>query len=86
MPALERDGNMKKTRIYKELLNHANADSVTRDLISLVDGVFEDCRQIHKTVLRHMPEYTLHDEEHLRRTVELVDRLLPISTLQNLTG
>ena len=76
---------MKKTRIYKELLNHANADPVTRDLISVVDEVFGDCRQIHKTVLRHMPEYTLHDEVHLQRTVELMDRLLPISTLQNLT-
>lgn len=76
---------MKMTRVYKELKKHANADPITRDLISLVDEVFEECRQIHKTVLCHMPEYTLHDEEHLLRTVELMDRLLPTLTLQNLT-
>ena len=76
---------MKMTRVYKELHKQANADPITRDLISIVDEVFEECRQIHKTVLRHLPEYTLHDEEHLLRTVELMDRLLPPSTLQNLT-
>lgn len=76
---------MMMTRVYKELHKQANADPITRDLISLVDEVFEECRQIHKTVLRHLPEYTLHDEEHLLRTVELMDRLLPSSTLQNLT-
>jgi hypothetical protein len=75
---------MKMTRIYKELHMYADADEIARDLIFLVDEVFEECRQIHKTVLRHMPEYTLHDEEHLLRTVELMDRLLPTATLQNL--
>jgi len=76
---------MKMTRIYKKLDEYANADPVTRNLISVVDRVFEDCKEILKTVLRHMPEYTLHDEEHLLRTVELMDRLLPALTLQNLT-
>lgn len=76
---------MKMTRVYIQLHKRANADPLTRNLISLVDEVFEECRQIHKTVLRHMPEYTLHDEEHLLRTVELMDRLLPTSTPRNLT-
>ncbi len=74
-----------QTKIYKKLEEYANEDSISRDLISLVDKIFEESKQIHKTVLRHMPEFTLHDEEHLIRIVEIMDRFIPISTLQNLT-
>jgi hypothetical protein len=75
---------MTLTRIYKQLQKYASGDPVVRSLISIVDQVFEESRQIHKAILRHLPEYTLHDEEHLLRTVELMDRLLPEKTLQNL--
>lgn len=73
------------TRIYKELYKKTSADPTTRNLISVVDEVFKECKQIHKTVLRYMPQYTLHDEGHLLRTMELMDRLLSKSTLKKLT-
>jgi hypothetical protein len=66
------------------LRNRATADPAVYKLACVVDEVFEECRLIHKTVIRHMPQYSLHDEEHLVRTVELMDRLLPQATLQNL--
>lgn len=77
---------MKTTQVYKELEKSANADIVARNLIVLVDQVFEECRQILKTVIRHMPEYTLHDERHILRIIELMERLIPPPILQNLNA
>ncbi|MCK4798151.1 MAG: ATP-binding protein [Spirochaetes bacterium] len=75
---------LKDTVIYKELEKRDDNQTV-QNLITLTDEVFEESRQIHKTVIRHMPEYTLHDEEHILRTVELIGRLLPSTTLKKLT-
>ena len=36
---------MKITRIYKELYKKTSADPTTRNLISVVDEVFKECKQ-----------------------------------------
>jgi hypothetical protein len=75
---------MKTSAIYHALKRCAADDAAVRRLLAVVDEVFEECRQIHRTVIRHMPEYTLHDEQHLDKTVHLMSRLIPSSTLDGL--
>jgi molecular chaperone HtpG len=76
---------MKQTNMYKKLKNKDEDDKI-HALLTLVNEIFEECRQIHKTIIKNMPEYTLHDELHLNRVVELMDRLIPPSTLENLSS
>lgn len=74
---------MKETKIYMELKK--KDDDQVDALVTLVNEIFEDCTQIHKTIVKSMPDYTLHDEIHLQKIIELMDRLIPPSTLQNLS-
>jgi hypothetical protein len=45
--------------------------------MALVDNVYEDARNIAKTIMGHMREYTLHDETHIENVIDLMARLMP---------
>lgn len=53
--------------------------------MSLVDDAVYDCVQRTKLVVRHLKEYTLHDDDHLFRVLALMERLIPQATLKELS-
>src|SRR5919109_1276463 len=75
---------MRSTLLFKQLTAKGNADSAVADLSRPVERAFENLVSVTKTVLRYMPEYTLHDEVHLQRVVDLIGRIIPPDTLDQL--
>src|SRR5688572_16996391 len=75
---------MKESVLLSQLKELAADDSTVRNLLVLVDRIFDESCAVMKTVVRNMPEYTLHDDVHLQRVVELMGRILPERTLRRL--
>jgi molecular chaperone HtpG len=75
---------MKPSLILDRLKGQAKDDASVRALTVLVEKIFDECTDVMKTTIRTMPEYTLHDEVHLERMVELMGRLIPRETLERL--
>jgi molecular chaperone HtpG len=75
---------MDDSLLLQRLKEFASADPSSRQLLVLVERVFDECCGLMKTVVRNMPEYTLHDEVHLHRIVELMGRILPEATCKQL--
>jgi hypothetical protein len=75
---------LKKSGLYRQLktLCDQTNDSATLTLINEV-GEFSINRL--KTVIKNMPEFTLHDETHIFNILKIIDKLIPESTLENLS-
>ncbi|HEV7587283.1 MAG TPA: hypothetical protein VGO40_04055, partial [Longimicrobium sp.] len=73
--------NLSETAIYQRLHVLAAEDRQARVLLVHVDHVFDEARDIARTMVRFLPEYTLHDDTHLVAVVDLMGRLLPEKTL-----
>lgn len=68
------------TALWKQLKSKSETDDAVRRLLVVVEDAFNDAVEITKLVLRFMSEYTLHDEVHLVRVVDLMGRLIPEQT------
>jgi len=73
---------LKKSNIYKILENKCKGDSAGEHVLSLVDEATYYAYQRTKTILRHMGEFTLHDGDHLFRVLRLMEKLVPIETIE----
>lgn len=76
--------NLKDSVLHKRLATFAARDSAVNRLLVCVDDCFEDAVNRTKSVVKSMPEYTLHDEVHLLRVVEMMGRVIPDRTLKRL--
>lgn len=76
---------IKDSSLYKRLAEAATRDPVVNRLLVCVDDCFEDAVNRTKSVIKHMPEYTLHDEVHLLRVVDIMSHLIPRRTMERLT-
>lgn len=76
---------LKDLSLHKRLSEFATKDPGVNRLLLCVEDCFDDAINRTKTVIKHMPEYTLHDEVHLLRVVEIMGRLIPPLTLERLT-
>jgi molecular chaperone HtpG len=74
-----------KTHLYQLLKSKCATSPCGPQTMSLIDDAAEYCTQRTKLVVRHLKEYTLHDEEHLFRVLFLMDKLTPNATLENLS-
>lgn len=54
--------------------------------ISLVEDCTSYAFQRTKTIVRHMGEFTLHDGDHLFRVLNLMERLIPKESINELTS
>ncbi|MGV8056865.1 MAG: ATP-binding protein [Smithellaceae bacterium] len=61
------------------------SDGIGSSVIKLVNEVVSESCELSKTIIKYMPEYTLHDETHLFRVLSIMERLIPISTLNSLS-
>lgn len=77
---------LKDLSLHKRLANYAIEDPVANRLLVCVEDCFQDAVNRTKSVIKHMPEYTLHDEVHLLRVVEIMGLLIPDTTLERLTA
>ena len=72
----EIDPRLEKSYIYKAFKQECSKDLSGAHALALVKDATSYAYQKSKTILRHMPEFTLHDGEHLFRVLRLMERLL----------
>lgn len=75
---------LEDTALYQRLSDLATTDRETRTLLGRVESVFAESVDLARSVIRVMPEYTLHDEVHLIAVVDLMGRVIPPDLLHRL--
>lgn len=75
---------MQGTVLYQKLKGMAATDDRINKLLIVVTDIVEDSCHVARTIVRYMPEYTLHDEVHITRVVELMGRIIPSRVLGRL--
>jgi len=53
--------------------------------MKLLNDAAHYCYSRLKTVIRHMPEFTLHDEVHIFNLIYLMEKLIPEETMKQLS-
>lgn len=76
---------LKNNAIYKELKKKCSDLEYGPQVLSLVHEVGQYSLFKYKTVIKNMPEFTLHDEEHIFNMLFIVSKLLPKQTLEFLS-
>ena len=71
---------LNKNVLYKELLQRSADDSSICAVLSLIQDVGEYSVAIAKSIIINMPEYTLHDENHIFNMLYLAGRMIPKET------
>lgn len=77
---------VEKSIIYRELKKRCEADSQLNSVLTLVNDVEEYAIELSKSIIVNMPEYTLHDENHLYNMLYLAGKLIPKDTLASLSS
>lgn len=81
------ENSLAKSKIYTILRRKALIESRTID--SNVSDTIHKCVKYAydkaKLIIKYMPEYTLHDSEHLFRVLYLMEKLIPEENLENLS-
>lgn len=75
---------LKKSELYKALKEKCSDKDA--NVIPLVEDCTSYAFQRTKTIVRHMGEFTLHDGDHLFRVLNLMERLIPKETIEELTS
>lgn len=74
---------LQKSAIYTELKQKCSEKDA--EVIALVDSGVEYAILRTKTIIKHMGEFTLHDSSHQFRVLYLMEKLVPESTIKNLS-
>jgi len=75
---------LQKNSLYKALKGKcAEKDS---NVVTLVHDVVSYAVQRTKSIIKHMGEFTLHDEDHLFRVLNIMERLVSEKTISNLSS
>lgn len=72
---------LSKDVLYKELVRRSKDDSSICAVLSLIQQVGEYSVALAKSIIINMPEYTLHDENHIFNMLYLAGRIIPKETL-----
>ncbi|NJO92434.1 MAG: hypothetical protein HC831_28290 [Chloroflexia bacterium] len=58
---------LQKSKIYNtmKLKCKEQGDAIEASVIKLVNDIVTDSCNLSKTIIKYMPEFTLHDETHL---------------------
>lgn len=75
------------SKVYTQLKKECTkvSDEISASVIKTVTEIVAESCVLSRTIIRYMPEYTLHDETHLFRVLALMERIMPISTLELLS-
>src|SRR5690606_15335393 len=74
---------LQKSCIYSSLEKDCN--TTDKEITVLIESVVAFSIQRTKSIIRHMDEYTLHDDIHLFRVLYLMERLLTKEIIENLS-
>lgn len=74
---------LQKSYIYTSLESDCNTSD--KEIIVLIENAVAFSIQRTKSIIRHMNEYTLHDDIHLFRVLYLMERLLTKEVINNLS-
>lgn len=73
-----------KTALYKSLKEKCEQNSQHK-VLALVSDVVTFAVMRLKTVIKNMPEFTLHDETHIFNMLTIMEKIIPASTMENLS-
>lgn len=76
--------NLENTEIYKNFRKKCE-QNYQHDLVALVSEIASFSIERLKTVIKNMPEFTLHDETHIYNMLRIMDRIIPESTIEHLS-
>ena len=80
----EIEPRLEKSYIYRVLKQKCDDDPPGAHALVLVKDALSYAYHRTKTIIRHMPEFTLHDGEHLFRVLRLMERLLTKKNIDEL--
>jgi len=75
---------MQTTHLFSRLKTLGDNDPDVRALTTLVEDVHRECTALAKTVVKDLPEYTLHDQVHMKQVIDIMGRLIPEETRNRL--
>ena len=75
---------LEKSLIYKTL--KSKCETKDSDVITLIHNAVSYSVQRSKTILLHMGEFTLHDEDHLFRVLSLMETLITAKKIEELSS
>ncbi len=75
---------LEKTAIYKRLKEACEQNS-QQEVLTLVSKVGNFAVMRLRTVIKNMPEFTLHDETHIFNMFTILGKVIPKSTLETLS-
>lgn len=73
-----------KTALYKRLKEKCE-QNYQNEVLALISEVGTFAVMRLKTVIKNMPEFTLHDETHIFNMLAILGKIIPVSTLENLS-
>lgn len=83
---MNRISSLPESRLYQRIsAATASATPENTALLASVTQVVEQATWISDQVVRHMPQYTLHQKTHLFNVLRLMEELIPDETLNQLT-
>lgn len=81
----EISSRLDKILIYKELKMRCEEDVSLAAVLALVHSIGEDAISLSKAIILNMPEYTLHDENHIYNMLYLAGKIIPQNVMSNLS-
>ncbi|MES2454007.1 MAG: metal-dependent phosphohydrolase [Bacteroidota bacterium] len=83
----EIESRLIKSKLYRTFKSKAKleGDAIEGQVTSLVISGVKDAYEKSKLILKYMPEYTLHDGEHLFRVLYNMEKLIPDENIEKLS-
>jgi len=78
------DNQLIKSAIYKQLMEKCEKTN-QHEILALVSEVGNFAVMRLKTVIRNMPEFTLHDDTHIINMLTIMEKIIPVSSLEKLS-
>lgn len=75
------NSKLKSSTIYKALKEKCSVSDRYSEVITLIQQVGDYSLNKSKTIIKNMPEFTLHDEEHIFNMLFIIGKLIPKTTL-----
>lgn len=79
------NNRLKNLIIYKELERKCLISPKYAEIITFIQRIGEYSLNKSKTIIKNMPEFTLHDQEHIFHMLYIAGKLIPKETLQKLS-
>lgn len=78
------DNQLDRSTIYKQLEKKCE-ENRQHEVLALVSKVGNFANMRLKTVIKHMQEFTLHDDTHIFNMLTIIERIIPTSSLEKLS-